>query len=163
MSLGGGALIVLALSNWLGKVWANRLMASETARHSQELERLRASLQVSSDRSSHIFREKIELYKEVGEPLITLVTHAQANGKIDQDVLNKFESERLSSTALLALFAPREVFDSYNSVVDYIFNTIDGIEVWSFHEFRSKALSMLSLMRHDVGLYDDDVTYSGKR
>ena len=28
-SLGGGAAIVLALSNWLGKVWANRLMEAD--------------------------------------------------------------------------------------------------------------------------------------
>lgn len=163
VSLGGGGIIVLSFSSWLGKVWANRLMASETARHSRELEELRSLLQASNDRSSHIFKEKIGLYKEVGEPLIALVTHAQLHGKIDQSALEEFELRRLSSTALLALFAPRKVFDSYNDVIDYIFDTIYGVESWSFNVFRSKALSMLSLMRHDVGLYQDDVSYSGHR
>lgn len=44
LSLGGGGIIVFALSSWLGKVWANRLMAAETAKHSQDLERLRKEL-----------------------------------------------------------------------------------------------------------------------
>jgi hypothetical protein len=43
-SLGGGGAIVVALSSWLGKVWANRLMAAEQAKHSQDLEKLRAEL-----------------------------------------------------------------------------------------------------------------------
>lgn len=44
LSLGGGGIIVFAFSSWLGKVWANRLMAAETAKHSRDLERLREEL-----------------------------------------------------------------------------------------------------------------------
>ena len=40
LSLGGGGIIVFALSNWLGKVWANRLMATATAQHEKDLEKL---------------------------------------------------------------------------------------------------------------------------
>ncbi len=43
-SIGGGGLLVLGLSGWLGKVWANRLMAADQANHNRELERLRAEL-----------------------------------------------------------------------------------------------------------------------
>ena len=41
VSLGGGAAIVFGFSSWLGKVWANRLMEVEKAKHVKELERLR--------------------------------------------------------------------------------------------------------------------------
>jgi hypothetical protein len=50
-SLGGGGLIVFGLSNWLGKVWADRLMQSERAKHDRELADYRAKLD----------REQVEL------------------------------------------------------------------------------------------------------
>jgi hypothetical protein len=37
-SLGGGGAIVLALSSWLGKVWASRILEADRRRYSEELE-----------------------------------------------------------------------------------------------------------------------------
>ena len=39
-SVGVGGAIVAALSSWLGKVWAERLMAKESAMYREKLERL---------------------------------------------------------------------------------------------------------------------------
>lgn len=71
-SLGTGGAIVFALSSWLGKVWANRLMAAETAKHSQDLERLRQELTKSSDsykvklrKSELIFEKEFEAASEL--------------------------------------------------------------------------------------------------
>src|SRR5689334_4601933 len=44
LSLGGGGAIVFMLSSWLGKVWANRLMAGDKSKHDMALERLRTEL-----------------------------------------------------------------------------------------------------------------------
>jgi hypothetical protein len=41
-ALGGGAAIVGAFSNWLGRVWADRLMEKERARYQRELEEIKA-------------------------------------------------------------------------------------------------------------------------
>jgi len=41
-SLGGGAVIILGVSNWFGKVWAERFMQAEKQRHARELEEMRA-------------------------------------------------------------------------------------------------------------------------
>lgn len=43
MSLGGGAALVLALSSFLGKTWAERLLEREKAAYAAELESLRRS------------------------------------------------------------------------------------------------------------------------
>ena len=43
--LGGGGAIVAGLSNWLGRVWAERMMGKERAKHDQELAKLRADLE----------------------------------------------------------------------------------------------------------------------
>ena len=55
-SLGGGAVIVLALSSWLGKVWANRILEGERAKYAAEMERLRSSL----ERTNRLLQGEIE-------------------------------------------------------------------------------------------------------
>ena len=44
VSLGGGGAIVFALSGWLGKVWADRIMAKDRHQHSQAIEELKSRL-----------------------------------------------------------------------------------------------------------------------
>jgi hypothetical protein len=44
-ALGGGGAIVFALSAWLGKVWANRIMESDWAKHQKDLESDKAKYQ----------------------------------------------------------------------------------------------------------------------
>ena len=43
-SLGGGGAIVLALSGWIGKIWANRIMKNDLHRHNQDIEALKTKL-----------------------------------------------------------------------------------------------------------------------
>jgi len=63
-TIGGAGVIILGLSNWLGKVWANRLMQKETAAHSHALEKLRTELLRDSEthkvklRKSEVFFAK---------------------------------------------------------------------------------------------------------
>lgn len=163
LSLGTGGVIVLALSSWLGKVWAERLMAKETARHNHELEQLRSSLQIQANQSAQIYKQKIDLYKEVGAPLIELLVKTQNIGSITIDSMQEFEKRRLNTSALLAMFAPAAVFDEYNTTIDYIYNCAEGKETWSFAEFRTRALKFLSLIRSDIGLYNDKLSYNGSR
>ncbi len=66
-SFGGGAIIVFALSGWLGKVWANRLMVKEKAGYAQELESLRnhlaqdtESYKIKLKKSEFIFQKEFE-------------------------------------------------------------------------------------------------------
>jgi hypothetical protein len=45
VSLGGGGAIVVMLSSWLGKVWAERLMQKDRAKFATEIERLKSDLE----------------------------------------------------------------------------------------------------------------------
>lgn len=71
VSLGGGSLIILGFSSWLGKLWANRLMAKESAKHAQELEELRNKLtqdtesyKIKLKKSEFIFQREYEAASE---------------------------------------------------------------------------------------------------
>jgi hypothetical protein len=163
ISLGGGGAIVFALSNFLGKVWAERMMVRETAHYNRELESVKATLQAQVSHFSLIQKQKIELYVAVSNPLIDLIVKAQHSGGLTPEDLKAFDKSRLTTTALLAMFAPINVFDEYNSLIDYIYNAFEGKEVWSFPDFRVRALKFLSLVRKDIGLYTDTVSYNGTR
>lgn len=63
VSIGGGTAIVFAFSNFLGKVWANRLMEKEKNEHTRELEALKSSFLKDSE-SYKIKLKKSELIFE---------------------------------------------------------------------------------------------------
>jgi len=67
-SVGSGGAIVLGLSSWLGKVWAERLMEKEKAHYQKELEDFKAQLSREGERTAQTLREKLSLYKEPGRP-----------------------------------------------------------------------------------------------
>jgi hypothetical protein len=61
LSLGGGGAIVLGLSGWLGRVWAERLMERERADHSRELAQLRADLDKRNARDVEQLKSELQL------------------------------------------------------------------------------------------------------
>jgi len=65
-------------------------------------------------------------------------------------------------TAQLALFAPHTVFNAFSDMIDYMYDSLENDE-YSFSVFREKALSYLSEMRKDIGIYSDEVSYNGNR
>ena len=54
-SVGGAALIMMALSSWLGKVWANRILEKDKLKYSSELEKLKTNLQNESQKQQFVF------------------------------------------------------------------------------------------------------------
>ena len=161
LSLGGGGLIVLGLSSYLGKVWAKRILQNEKQQHEKDLSEFKNKLEALTARSALNYQQKIELYKVVSTPLIELVVQIAKDG-LTQDHVDDFDRARLQITAQLALFAPVSVFDAFNDMVDYLYNSLEQDD-YSFAVFRDKALGYLSEMRKDIGIYSDSVGYSGSR
>ena len=64
-SVGVGGAIVAALSSWLGKVWAERLMVRETAKYREELERLTKQLERKNYVSKVRFDAEFSVYREL--------------------------------------------------------------------------------------------------
>lgn len=72
VSLGGGGAIVLAMSGWLGKVWADRLMEKEKAKFSRDLEAFKHDLEARVEthkirlkKSEFIFQKEFEAASEL--------------------------------------------------------------------------------------------------
>ena len=71
--LGGGGFIVAGLSSWLGKVWANRLMAEEKAKYEKELERLAKQLERKNYVSKVRFDAEFAIYQELSKVFFDVV------------------------------------------------------------------------------------------
>lgn len=54
LSLGGGSAIVVGVSSWLGKVWANHILEDEKAKHQKEIEGYKSELQKELERLNAI-------------------------------------------------------------------------------------------------------------
>lgn len=115
------------------------------------------------EKSTITNKEKIALYKEISEPIIELVISIEINNGPAKEILIPFEKKRLSITAQLALFAPQNVFDDYNAMIDYLYNSLDAKDIYTFVEFRKYAMKLLSSMRKDIGIYKNEIIYNGNR
>lgn len=154
--LGGTAIAVGAVA-WLIKSLVSHLLG-------KDVEQFKSRLVFEAEHGNHLLMQKISLYKEVSNPVIELIVKAQhKNGGLTREDLQQFDKDRLSTTSLLAMFAPLDVFNDYNEMIDYIYDAVEGQQAWSFEIFRTKALSFLSKVRVDIGLYKDAVEYKGTR
>lgn len=87
-SVGGGGAIVFALSNWLGKVWANRILEADRAKYQLEIERL-------SRYSGHQF----ELYNDIWLSLCDLRETADQLWRRATEAEAKLLAEQLETTS----------------------------------------------------------------
>lgn len=133
-SIGVGGAIIAALSSWLGKVWAERLMAKETAKYREELERLTKQLErknyvskVRFDAEFAIYRELCSLTDEMERAVYMLFPAEIDHLPKDEDEQKKLFQQRYEnaySTYLKAskslsknsAFIPKDIFDLFDKM-----------------------------------------------
>jgi hypothetical protein len=185
VSLGGGGAIVLAFSNFLGKIWADRLMAKERSEHEKELAELRAKLEKANDECLSKLRMDLEIYRDtyLKQHNDKLGTYGFVSGVIvdfladldmmrlgqkpDGNPLDRFNRGRLKAHCFLGMLAPQKVLDAYDSLVDYIFTILEPPgtpmtqEKWK--EVRRLGYILINAIREDIGIDKSNVEYRGKR
>ena len=135
-ALGGGGAIVAGLSSWLGKVWADRLMAKETAKFREDLERLTKQLERKNYVSKVRFDAEFAIYQELSKVFFDVVvaqndlfTYYQFDvslpDKTAQQELCKqrYETARLAYNSAIASlhknspFIDKDFFDRFNDIL----------------------------------------------
>ena len=74
LPVGGSGVIVVGLRAWLGKIWSNRILETEKARHARELEKIKSELEFERVRKQKISDEQFRLYTKVWHALQDLKT-----------------------------------------------------------------------------------------
>ncbi len=184
VSLGGGGAIVLGLSSFLGRVWAQRLMSAETARHDRELAALRASLEatnqarlvqiqhdlsIAQDKVLLAYRDKLAAYRAVVDVVAPLLADVNAfllrrdNAQLAA-AAQRFEEGRLRLYGYLAFIAPQAVMDAHDALMDYILSALyDAGVTYDWKRVRSLALALINEARKDIGIDPSPIEYRGTR
>ncbi|PML43235.1 hypothetical protein BCT76_20935 [Vibrio tasmaniensis] len=183
IALGGSGAIILGLANYLGKLWANRLMATEKAKHDRELEELRTQLYKVSQEELAKFHSEIEVYKQTqlrehSDKLAiyraTIDMVATMLAKVEMIVIKnkqqlspeeaeQFETERLKIYGYLAMIAPQEVMDANDAFIDQLLALVFDGQFVKWEMIRLKALNLTNAMRKDIGMDKSEISYNGDR
>ncbi len=167
-SLGGGGIIVFALSSWLGKVWAGRILGKETHRLTMELEAAKRDLDVIKENTLRFQNDKLIAYREVIDMVARILAafDSRSDGTLDSAAtaarFDEFNEQRIRIYGYLAMVAPQSVMDAQDSLVDYLLLIAHGNAVYEWRSVREKALVMLNTVREDIGIGKDPITYNGE-
>lgn len=184
-ALGGGGAIVVALSSWLGKLWAERLMAKERSKYERELTELRANLEKANEESVRKLQTSLEIYRDTylkqhndklgtyGFVISTLSEYLAdmdliLRGKQPEgDVLDRFNRARLKAHGHLAMLAPQNVMDAWDSLIEFLFIALEqnpkAPQHENWKEMRRRAYILINLIREDVGIDKSRIEYRGSR
>jgi hypothetical protein len=185
LSVGATTAIVLALSSWLGKVWATRIMDKERAAHSQELEKLRDDLQRNSNLTIEHFKrvldqqiadatrdkdEKLRIYRATTDIVVTLLADLDelhsGQGAITTFLtksVKEFNRERMRVYAYMAMHAPQSVMDANDELSDHLIDVLQGEVPYEWPQVRARAINLLNRIRVDVGIDKNPIEYRGRR
>lgn len=182
-SLGGASAILFGLSNWLGRQWADRLLASERAKHEKEIEALKSKLRVETEaqlanlnqwlsiqKETHLkhHTDKLSIYRSVIDIVGCFIHELEQvalkrKPSVPEDILERFLMQRLQAYGYLAMLAPQNVMDRFDSLMDLILDVLYDNKVPTWTEVREQAIALLNAMRNDLGLDGGTIEYRGHR
>ena len=180
-ALGGGVGIVFAFSNWLGKVWADRIMTNERAAHDRALATLRSDLEVKNQSQLATHKTELDLHADRQRVALNdrLSAYRQAIDLIT-DILADFDRisatgipetgsryfelnrRRLQAYCYLGMIAPQAVMDKFDSLFDYMLEVAKGIAPHDFPRARALGLQLLQAVRDDLVVGGPPLKYSGR-
>jgi hypothetical protein len=166
-SLGGGALIVAAFANWLGGIWAKKMLQNERAKHAEDLENIKAELEVLKTKDVTRHHDKLSTYREVIGIVSVMLSELEevSSGKketISTEAEKYFSVNRSKIYGYISLVSNQEVMDGYNELFDYLIQIIYSGEKGEWSEMRDKADVMLNAMRQDLGINEGNISYRGE-
>lgn len=167
-SLGGGGAIVFGLSSWLGKVWADRILANKAHQLTMELEATKRDLDVIKENTLRFQNDKILTYRAVIDivaRLLAALDSHQSGRLVEPEAgarFDEFNEQRMRVYGYLAMLAPQSVMDAQDNLVDHLLKISNGVLPYEWVEVREKALAMLNAVREDIGIGKEPIAYNGE-
>ena len=154
-SVGGAAVIIIGLSTWLGKVWANRILEQDKLRYSSELEKIKNELKSETEKRNFVFslyfEGQFKLYNDLWVSLSELqdgveLLWSKANSRNLRNfitVLSKAKKQIRSSALLIEPDHYKEIMEVINNLECYrigkekLINSrrnIENVSEWEIQE-----------------------------
>jgi hypothetical protein len=168
VSVGGGGAVVFALSSWLGKVWANRILETDRAKYAREIEHLRSDL----ERSNRLLQGEIE------KTIFVSKTHFETEFQILRDIWQKVSTVRGCMAQLRPITdivdvrtTPeellRERFEAFLPAVKELMDAVDHTSPFYPQEIfvtLDQLIQIAQRERDDIKLSQEDrLSFEGRR
>ncbi|WP_375749995.1 hypothetical protein [Vibrio sp. HN007] len=167
-SVGSASAIILGLSSWLGKVWAQRILEQEKNRMATELEAVKRDLDLAKDKLLSNHSDKIAIYRMVLDTVADILAAFDANEtqKLTPEeatkAFNSFNKNRIRLYGYLGMLAPQEVMDAQDKLVDLLLLVSHGNATYDWEQVRELALGLINEVRKDIGIDKSPISYNGK-
>ena len=156
-SVGSASLLIFAMSSWLGKVWASRILEKE-----------RRELDIYKETVLSVRNDKVVTYHAavdvVSHILSALDSHE--SGRVTPvdagKIFDNFNEQRMRVYGYLAMFAPQSVMDAQDELMDYVLKITGGTEKYQWESVRQKAINFLNEVRKDIGIDKNPISYNGE-
>lgn len=166
VSIGGGGIVVFALSSWLGKVWAGRILSKEANALSLKLAEAQSALDLVKQAHLRFQDDKVQAYREIIEVIGKLLATMDAEGgwimqwDTSTGAIYEFNVQRRKLYGYLVMVAPQSVIDAQDELVDLLLRTSSGEIRNQETEIREKLLSLLNAIREDIGLAPGRINFN---
>lgn len=152
-SVGVGGSIVAGLSSWLGRVWADRLMAKETAKFREDLEHLTKQLERKNYVSKVRFDAEFAIYQELSKAFFDLII-AQNN------LFTFYKLDSLPSDPSEKIEVYKKRYETartaYNSTMDILHKNTPFIKKEIFDKFDNILYGVKQQLHHYPSFYIED-------
>ena len=151
-SVGGSAIIIMTLSSWLGKVWANRILEEDKLKYTSELEKIKAELQNENEKQKFVFSMYFEgqfkIYNNLWLALVNLDNEVEK-------LWNSATTTNLSSFIKAIQKAKKQIKDSALLIEREHYNLIlENLQYFENYQIGKKKLielrSFNSIDAHDI-------------
>src|SRR5574337_461773 len=139
LSFGGGAVIVAALSGWLGALWAKRILASEDANRQREFEAL---------------VRRRDVY-----PKLAVTMRALLRRHEDPQIPEGLKDQFLAAYDQAAVWAPDPVMNAVGHLLDLSKGDATGQPAGSQEQRQQAYVACITEMRKDSGFPDSTFAY----
>lgn len=167
-SVGASGAIIFALSSWLGKVWAERILSKEKHELNKDLESAKTDLELLKETTLRFKNDKILTYRSVIDVISNMLSNFDAVqlGTLTTEDLDKnfhiFNQQRIQVYGYLAMLAPQDVMDAQDNLMDLLIQIFQRSAPYDWEKVRELALKMLNAIRDDIGIDINPIAYNGK-
>lgn len=180
LAFGSAGALVLGLSSYLGKLWADRLMAKEQAVHERELAEFRnrlenetrqalatmeTELSIFKDKHLRGFHDKLSTYRIV----IDLVSEVLGDFDLWEETKQPLPAARkdaanrarIKAYGYLGLLASQSVMDAFDRLFDHLLLIAHGNASYVWADVRKLSLELLNEARKDIAIDSSAIEYRG--
>lgn len=171
--------VILGLSTWLGKVWAERILACETNELKRQLSESQHKFDISLKQAereldflknsrSRIHDDKIDIYRGIVDMVAKVLASFDAienSDASDENIklqFHSFNEQRMRLYGYMAMFAPQAVMDAQDALIDHLLLVTQGTKTYVWSNVRELALNLINEIRSDVGMDKSRIVYKGQ-